>query len=83
MPRQVMTVLPGALLATVKQLVNMAKVETDDSDNEIVATAQLLSGANNLVIFYGSAGLGICGNGCVGAIAGQFADDSEWQQSRW
>ena len=54
---QVMTVLPGALLATVKQLVNMAKVETDDSDNEIVATAQLLSGANNLVIFYGSEGL--------------------------
>jgi len=53
----VMTVLPGELLATVNQLVNMAKVETDDSDNEIVATAQLLSGAENLVIFYGSEGL--------------------------
>lgn len=54
---QVMTVLPGQLLSTVNQLVNMAKVETDDTDNDIVATAQLLSGANNLVIFYGSEGL--------------------------
>ncbi|MFO7679249.1 MAG: NADH-quinone oxidoreductase subunit NuoG, partial [Chloroflexota bacterium] len=54
---QVLLAPPGQLLATVKQLVNMAKVETDDSDNEIVATAQLLSGANNLMIFYGSAGL--------------------------
>ena len=54
---QVMTVLPGQLLATVNQLVNMAKVDTDASDNEIVATAQMLSGAENLVIFYGSLGL--------------------------
>ncbi len=54
---QVMTVLPGELLATVNQLVNMAKVETDASDNEIVTTAQMLSGAENLVIFYGSLGL--------------------------
>jgi NADH-quinone oxidoreductase subunit G len=54
---QVMRVLPGALLATVNQLVNMAKVETADSDNEIVAAAQMLGGAENLLIFYGSAGL--------------------------
>jgi NADH-quinone oxidoreductase subunit G len=54
---QVMIVRPGDLLATVNQLVNMAKVETADSDNEIVAAAQMLGGAANLVIFYGSAGL--------------------------
>ncbi len=55
---QVMVTPPEDLLATVSQLVNMAKVETNGAaDNEIVATAQLLSSAANLVVFYGSAGL--------------------------
>ncbi len=49
---------PGQALATVRQLVNGAKVETEtaDSDPILWAAAKLIE-TNNLVVFYGSEGL--------------------------
>ncbi len=48
----------GQALATVNQLVSMAKVETDTAvTNDIVSAAEALFKAENLVIFYGSEGL--------------------------
>ncbi|MCA9924937.1 MAG: molybdopterin-dependent oxidoreductase, partial [Anaerolineales bacterium] len=48
---------PGQALATVRQLVNAAKVETNGSDNPIESAADALVQANNLVAFYGAEGM--------------------------
>lgn len=49
---------PGHALTTVRQLVNLAKVEALDTDgNELNAAAEVLFNAANLVAFYGSEGL--------------------------
>jgi len=49
---------PGQALATINQLVNMAKVETETAvTNDIVAAAETLIKAENLVAFYGHEGL--------------------------
>ena len=48
---------PGQALATVRQLVNMAKVEQSESANAIDAAADALVKANNLIAFYGYEGL--------------------------
>jgi NADH-quinone oxidoreductase subunit G len=48
----------GQALATVQQLVNMAKVETETAvANDLVTAAEALIKAENLVIFYGPEGL--------------------------
>jgi NADH-quinone oxidoreductase subunit G len=48
----------GEALATVRQLVNLAKVDTDTAEsNPLAAAADALITANNLVAFYGSEGL--------------------------
>jgi len=47
---------PGAALETVRQLLNMAKVETDGQE-PLAAAANALVQAHNLVIFYGYEGL--------------------------
>jgi len=49
---------PGEALATVRQLVNLAKVESETAEsNPLAAAAETLITANNLVAFYGSEGL--------------------------
>jgi NADH-quinone oxidoreductase subunit G len=49
----------GKTLATIRQLLNSAKVETATGDNDpLQAAADALIDAENLVIFYGSEGLG-------------------------
>ncbi len=47
----------GAALATVQQLLNAAKVETDGKETAVDAAAETLMQSNNLVVFYGSEGL--------------------------
>ncbi|MEM7112550.1 MAG: NADH-quinone oxidoreductase subunit NuoG [Chloroflexota bacterium] len=49
---------PGQAVATLRQLVNLAKVETDDEgDDPLVIAAAAVSKAKNLVAFYGAEGL--------------------------
>ncbi len=48
---------PGTAVATVRQLLNAAKVEVEQSDDPIVTAAQALVKANNLTIFYGAEGV--------------------------
>lgn len=48
---------PGQAIATVRQLVNAAKVETDTAVDQLTAAAESLIKANNLVAFYGYEGL--------------------------
>lgn len=47
----------GEAVATVRQLVNAAKVETDASDDVLTAAADAIVKANNVVAFYGAEGL--------------------------
>jgi len=49
-------VASGDIVSTVRQLVSMAKVETN-GETELDAAAETLVGANNLVAFYGYEGL--------------------------
>ncbi|MCB8920804.1 MAG: NADH-quinone oxidoreductase subunit NuoG [Ardenticatenaceae bacterium] len=49
--------VPGTAVATVRQLLNSAKVEVESSDNELIAAAQALVKAQNLVVFYGAEGV--------------------------
>ncbi|KAA3664676.1 MAG: NADH dehydrogenase (quinone) subunit G, partial [Chloroflexi bacterium] len=48
---------PGEALATVRQLVNAAKVETNGSSDPIDNAAEALIQSNHLVAFYGAEGL--------------------------
>ena len=49
---------PGHLVEALRQLVNLAKVETETAnDDPVAAAAQTLIQANNLVAFYGAEGL--------------------------
>ncbi|MCP4356597.1 MAG: NADH-quinone oxidoreductase subunit NuoG, partial [Chloroflexi bacterium] len=49
---------PGQVVATVRQLVNATKVDTDSTDPDgIAAAADALIKANNIVAFYGAEGL--------------------------
>jgi NADH-quinone oxidoreductase subunit G len=56
--RHVIHYRPGKAVATVRQLVNDAKVATADADNSpLKAAADVIMQANNVVAFYGAEGL--------------------------
>lgn len=48
---------PGAAIATVRKLINAAKVETGTAVDQLTSAAEALIKANNLVAFYGYEGL--------------------------
>ncbi len=49
---------PGEALSTIRQLVNLAKVEMETADSDpLAAAADALIKAKNMVVFYGSEGL--------------------------
>lgn len=48
---------PGTAVAAVRDLLNAAKVKVDNPENDLVAAAQALVKANNLVAFYGAEGV--------------------------
>jgi NADH-quinone oxidoreductase subunit G len=63
----------GKALATVRQLLNAAKVETDTADSDpLQAAADALIDAENLVIFYGSEGLSYEETDALARLLGSF-----------
>lgn len=48
---------PGTAVQTVRQLLNAAKVEVEKTETDLVAAAQALVKAKNLVAYYGSEGV--------------------------
>ena len=48
---------PGQAVETLRQLINLAKVETESNGDALTAAAEAIAGANNLVAFYGSEGV--------------------------
>lgn len=65
---------PGGALSLAHQLLNMAKVERDDSadSDPIITAADALISANNLVIFYGGEGLTYAESDTLARILGNL-----------
>ncbi len=63
---------PGTAVETVRQLLNSAKVEVEDSDNPLIAAAQTLVKANNLTIFYGAEGVNYAETEVIARLLGNL-----------
>ncbi|MCA9968686.1 MAG: molybdopterin-dependent oxidoreductase [Anaerolineales bacterium] len=63
---------PGQAVEAVRQLLNGAKIEVEQSENALITAAQALVKANNLLVFYGAEGLTYVETDAVARLLGNL-----------